>query len=72
MIIKGYKIDWTFAMLAMSFVMAAIVSNNFAFMGGVIICLIFGIKKIKKTILIIKTMEQMAMINQELKSDLQP
>lgn len=47
MIIKGYKIDWTFAMLAMSFVMAAIVSKNFAFMGGVIICLIFGIKKIK-------------------------
>lgn len=47
MIIKGYKIDWIFAMLAMSFVMAAIVSKNFAFMGGVIICLIFGIKKIK-------------------------
>lgn len=48
MIIKGYKIDWMFAILAITFMMAAIVSNNFAFMGGVIICLIFGIKKIKK------------------------
>lgn len=47
MIIKGHKIDWTFAMFAMTFMMAVIVSNNFAFMGGVIICLIFGIKKIK-------------------------
>lgn len=47
MIIKGHKIDWTFAMFAMTFMMAAIVSNNFAFMGGVIICLIFGIKTIK-------------------------
>lgn len=47
MIIKGYKIDWIFTMLAMSFVVSSIVSNSFAFMGGVIICLIFGIKKIK-------------------------
>lgn len=47
MIIKGYKIDWMFAMLAIIFMIAAIVSDNFAFMGGVIICLIFGIKKIK-------------------------
>jgi putative membrane protein len=46
MIIKGYKIDWIFAMLAIIFMMAAIVSNNFAFMGSVIICLIFGVKKI--------------------------
>lgn len=46
MIIKGYKIDWIFTMLAMSFVVSSIVSNSFAFMGGVIICLIFGVKKI--------------------------
>lgn len=45
MIIKGYKIDRMFAMLAIIFMIAAIVSNNFVFMGSVIICLIFGVKK---------------------------
>ncbi len=43
----NYKIDTIFALFAITFLIMAIVLENKAFLGGVLICLIFGIKKIK-------------------------
>ncbi|MDO4440964.1 MAG: hypothetical protein Q4B81_02145 [Moraxella sp.] len=43
----NYRIDTIFLMIAITFLMMAIILKNPAFIGSVIICLIFGIKKIK-------------------------
>lgn len=44
---KGYKIETIPGIFAMTFLLMAIVYENFAFIGSTIICLIFGIKKTK-------------------------
>lgn len=46
---KDYHIDMVLAIFAMTFIVLAIVYNNFAFIGATLICLIFGVKKIKKS-----------------------
>lgn len=43
----SYKIDITFVLFAIVFIFIAIIYENMAFLSGVIVCLIFGIKKIK-------------------------
>ena len=44
---SNYQIDTIFLMLAIAFVMLAIILQNPAFIGSVIICFIFGVKKIQ-------------------------
>lgn len=41
----NYKIDITFVLFAIVFIFMAIIYENMAFLSGVIVCLIFGIKK---------------------------
>lgn len=43
---KNYQVHTLFAALAMTFIVLAIVYDNFAFIGATMICLIFGVKKI--------------------------
>lgn len=45
----NYRIDAIFLMLAVVFLIMMATTQNFAFIGAVMICVIFGIKKIKDT-----------------------
>lgn len=42
----NYQIDTLFAVLAFTFLLTAFLQENMAFLGAVIICLIFGVKKV--------------------------
>lgn len=44
----NYQIDLLFAILALTFLLTAFLLQNMAFLGAVIICLIFGVKKTGK------------------------
>lgn len=44
---KHHQISLTLLMVAMAFLMMAMVSQNWAYLGSVVICAIFGIKKRK-------------------------
>lgn len=43
-----YQIDTVFVILALAFLLTAFLQENMVFLGAVGICLIFGVKKIKK------------------------
>ena len=43
----NYRISTIFLMLTIAFFMMAITLENPAFIGSVVICLIFGVKKVK-------------------------
>lgn len=45
---KHHQISLTLLMVAMAFLMMAMVSQNWAYLGSVVICAILGIKKHKK------------------------
>lgn len=46
-ITKHHQISLTLLMVAMAFLMMVMVSQNWAYLGSVVICAIFGIKRRK-------------------------